>query len=387
MKILVISHVPNDENAGASRIYHLLAQGLRQRGHTVKVLHYEDLKIPGPLSYLVKRLLLPEFICWRFYREATQGYDVVFASNGAANRIFSKLRRLKTRPLLVNHLHGASHFDFEATFTEKSRGHVKFSLLFLAFKAHYATLWDLKGVQSCDVVVTQSTRDQDYLIDRNELDPTQHFDAPVVRIPAALHPSIEKASQHAVPPAKRDPMTILWFGTWGERKGHHYVNRAFREVKAKFPKATLTLGGTGMDPEIVRSCFDTELRSSLRVLPKINIEAQLLEFNRHSIFIFPSLSEGFGLALVEAMAMGLACVTTATGMMGDWVTDRKEALLVPMASSTHLAQGILELMEDDALRLRIAAEGQSLARTFTLDRFMDGYLKVFEEGPAEGLPN
>ena len=47
LKILAISHMPNDENAGASRIYHLLARGLRERGHTVKLLHYEDLKIPA----------------------------------------------------------------------------------------------------------------------------------------------------------------------------------------------------------------------------------------------------------------------------------------------------------------------------------------------------
>jgi glycosyltransferase involved in cell wall biosynthesis len=382
MKILAISHMPNDENAGASRIYHLLARGLRERGHTIKLLHYEDLKMPAALRYLGKRIALPELIYWRFFREANSGYDVVFASNGVAHRIFSKLRRQAKRPQLVHHLHGSSYLDFEAILTERSRGHVKYSHAFMAFKSHYASSWDLKGAQQADVVITQSLRDQDHMNDRKERDRSGKFTAPVVRVPAVLHPVIEEASRQATPPGKRDPHSILWFGTWGERKGSHYVNRAFRKIKGRHPLATLTLGGTSTPHDVVLADFDRDLRASIKILPRLDLDAQLAEFNRHAIFIFPSLSEGFGLALIEAMAMGLACVTTLTGMMGDWLTDGQDALLIPSASSEHLASGVLRLMEDDALRWRIAAAGQQVARSFTLDRFVQGYLDVFERNDA-----
>jgi len=382
LKILAISHMPNDENAGASRIYHLLARGLRERGHTVKLLHYEDLKVPAALRYVGKRIALPELIHWRFFREAASGYDVVFASNGVAHRIFGKLRRQAKRPQLVHHLHGSSYLDFEAILTERSRGHVNYSRAFMAFKAHYASSWDIKGAQQADVVVTQSLRDEDHMNDRKERDRSGKFTAPVVRVPAMLHPAIEEASRHATPPDQRDPNSILWFGTWGERKGSHYVNRAFRKIKAHHPLATLTLGGTSTPSDVVLAGFDKELRSSIKMLPRLDLDAQLAEFNRHAIFIFPSLSEGFGLALIEAMAMGLACVTTSTGMMGDWITDRQEALLIPFASAEHLANRVLDLMDDDALRCRIALAGQQLARTFTLDRFVQGYLDIFEKNHA-----
>jgi glycosyltransferase involved in cell wall biosynthesis len=382
MKILAISHMPNDENAGASRIYHLLANGLRDRGHTVKLLHYEDLKIPAPLRYVGKRMALPELIDWRFFREASAGYDVVFASNGVAYRIFRKLRRQSKRPWLVHHLHGSSHLDFEATMMEQARGHLNHSRTFMAFKAHYASSWDLKGAQEADVVVTQSLRDEDHMNDRKERDRSGRFTAPVVRVPALLHPAIAEASLRALPPEQRDPNSILWFGTWGDRKGVHYVNRAFRQVKARHPAATLTMGGTGVAPDVVLANFDEALRPSVKILPRIDLDEQLAEFNRHSIFIFPSLSEGFGLALIEAMAMGLACVTTPTGMMGDWIIDRREAMIVPIASAGHLANGILHLMDDAALRCRVAVAGQELARSFTLDRFVQGYLDVFEMAHA-----
>jgi glycosyltransferase involved in cell wall biosynthesis len=383
VKILAISHTPSDENAGASRIYHLLALGLRKLGHEVKVLHYEDLRIPAALDYVCRRVALPEFIFWRFYREAASGYDVVFASNGVAHRIFRKLRRSPRRPLLVNHLHGSAYLDYEATLVERSRGHLRASGAFMAFKGHFAASWDLRGAQEADVIVTQSTRDADYLNDRRERDGSR-FAAPVVRVVAPLHPAIEEASSRAVAPEKRDRFSILWFGTWGERKGSHYVNRAFRRVKERHPQATLTLGGTSVPAGEVLSCFDPALRGSIKILPKIDLEAQLAEYNRHAIFIFPSLSEGFGLALLEAMAMGLAAVTTSTGMMGDWIVDRRDALMVPSASSEHLARAIVELMEDDALRAGIALNGQQLARTFTLDRFVRGYLDVFASAGEAG---
>ncbi len=385
MKILAISHVPNDENAGASRIYHLLGRGLLQRGHEVKVLHYEDLRIPAALDYICRRAALPEFICWRFYREAASGYDVVFASNGVAHRIFHKLRRLPRRPLLVNHVHGSAYLDYEATLIERARGHHRASSAFMAFKGHYAASWDLHGAREADVVVTQSIRDADYLNDRRERAGSQ-FTAPVVRVAAPLHPGIAEASPRAFPPEKRERYSILWFGTWGERKGSHYVNRAFRRVKETHPQAVLTLGGTHVPVADVLSCFDPALRDSIRVLPRIDLEKQLAEYNRHSIFIFPSLSEGFGLALLEAMAMGAATVTTSTGMMADWMVDRRDAMIVPAGSSEHLARAVLELMDDDVLRADIARRGQQLARTFTVDRFVQGYLDVFTSAGPDGSP-
>ena len=69
---------------------------------------------------------------------------------------------------------------------------------------------------------------------------------------------------------------------------------------------------------------------------------QVAEFQRHAIFLFPSLSEGFGLALLEAMALGLAAVTTLTGFGADFLRHRETGLIVSQGSARHLADGILE---------------------------------------------
>jgi glycosyltransferase involved in cell wall biosynthesis len=379
MKILLISHAPNDENGGASRVYHLLSRALKAQGHEVTLYHYEDLRVPRFINFLVKRMAIPEFVYLRFSREAAAGYDVIFCSNGMAHHVYRKLRGQAHRPYLIHHLHGLSYFGYLSVVTERLRGHVKRGPLFMALKKCFAIRWDAKGARYADVIVTQNLRDRDYIEDQRDQLGASAGAASIVQVPAALHPRIAEAGQKAAPPEQRDSSSILWFGSWVERKGNAYVNRAFREVKAQFPDATLTLWGTGVCESVIQSHFDPELRSSLRVVPRIDIETQLQEYKTHGLFIFPSLSEGFGLALIEAMCMGLACVTTPTGFAGDWIEDREHAIVVPTSSSVHLARGIVRLMRDKALRCHVARTGQQLAAGFTLERSIREYLQVLEK--------
>ena len=109
------------------------------------------------------------------------------------------------------------------------------------------------------------------------------------------------------------------------------------------------------------------------------MKEQLAEYASHAIFLFPSLSEGFGFTLLEAMSMGLAAVTTHTGLGGDWVRDREHALLIAPGNATSLAEAVIALVENDDLRCRIANNGQKLSRLFTAKRLVDAYQSAFEE--------
>jgi glycosyltransferase involved in cell wall biosynthesis len=297
------------------------------------------------------------------------------------------LREKSPRPYLIHHLHGLSYFDYLAVVTERMRGHVDLGFLFLKLKGYFPVKWDAEGARYADIIIAQNIRDQDYIEDqRARQTPPDAHAAPVVQVAAALHPRLELAGRSAPLPESRPPTSLLWFGSWRERKGHAYVARAFREVKEQFPEATLTIGGVGGDAASVPGYFDAELRSSVRVLPRIEIDEQIREYYAHGIFIFPSLSEGFGLALIEAMTMGLACVTTQTGVGSDFIEDGVHAVVVAMASSRHLARGIIRLIRDDALRRRIALQGQQLARQFTVERSVNEYLDIFEKRPGARIP-
>ena len=370
MRILFVSHAPKDPDGGASRVYHLLEGGLASRGHVVKTLHYEDFSIPPLGERFVKRLFLPMAASRRASEELENEWDVIMSSNGMLYPLYRKLKKTKSHPLLVNHLHGATFFDHQAIATETMRGHMSTSLVFRSITGPLSRRWDSFGSRYAGLTIVQNGRDLDFLSE-------QGVDT-VVSIPLSVHPEILAAGMTASQPLHRDPLSLLWFGSWIDRKGIHYLPRAFAQIAERYPGIHLTLGGTGVASEILESKFEPALRSRITCLPRISLNEQITEYARHAIFLFPSLSEGFGFALLEAMSMGLAAVTTDTGLGGDWLRDRENALIIPAGSAVHLAEAVITLIEHIDLRCRVARQGQELARLFTFTRLIDSYEGCFE---------
>ncbi|HQR68596.1 MAG TPA: glycosyltransferase, partial [Thermoanaerobaculia bacterium] len=75
------------------------------------------------------------------------------------------------------------------------------------------------------------------------------------------------------------------------------------------------------------------------------------------VVVDPSLWQGFGLVGLEGMSSGAACVVTASGGVAEYAVDGRNALVVPPRDADALAAAILRLVEDAALRERLAAAG------------------------------
>lgn len=371
MKILLVSHSWKDPNAGASRVYHQLTERLRDHGHEVICLHRDDVSMPWPVAPVASRLWLPASISRRASREPLRSFDVIMASNGMLHPLFHSLRRKDTITLLVNHIHGLSYFDYQATVTERLRGNISSSYLHRWVTGALPARQDLLGSRFADLTIVQNDRDLDFLAERG-IDP-------IVKIPLAIHPRIAEAARSISEPGSRDPQRLLWFGSWVARKGAHYLPRAFELIVARCPSARLTVGGTGLPAERLRKHFKPSLWPRIEFLPRISVEEQISLFDRNSIFLFPSISEGFGYALLEAMSLGLAVITTHTGMGSDYLQDGKTALIVPHGSSLHLANAAIRLIEDAHLRCFIAKNGQSLSGDFTMGRFTNDYVTTLEQ--------
>jgi glycosyltransferase involved in cell wall biosynthesis len=83
------------------------------------------------------------------------------------------------------------------------------------------------------------------------------------------------------------------------------------------------------------------------------------------VFVLPSLYEGMGIVLVEAMAMERACVATRASAVPEVVAEEQSGLLVPPANAAELSKAIGRLLADAGLRSRMGAEGRRIA----LERF------------------
>jgi len=90
-------------------------------------------------------------------------------------------------------------------------------------------------------------------------------------------------------------------------------------------------------------------------------------YNKCSIFMAPSWSEGWALPPAEAMACGCAVVATDIGGFKDYAIDMKTAILSPPRDPEKLAQNLLNLLENDELRIQLAEEGHRMISTFSWD--------------------
>src|SRR5262249_49772295 len=89
---------------------------------------------------------------------------------------------------------------------------------------------------------------------------------------------------------------------------------------------------------------------------------ELLHLHRHAdIFVFPTLSEGFGLAVAEAMASGLPIVTTPTGAALDYLHHLDSALFVPPREPGAIATSVERLLGDTSLREKLGRAAQQAA--------------------------
>ncbi|GAA4674667.1 glycosyltransferase family 4 protein [Frondihabitans cladoniiphilus] len=376
-RILLLSHAADNPNGGASRVFHLLAQGLEDLGHEVTLLHLEDMELPSNrvARLVAARTLMPVLLDRAGRKQDPSAFDVVLSPSGLGYRLYDALKTSDHRPLLVNLIHGLAKYDHAAYMTESQLGHWLVTVPYRLVTGPAQVRWDDLGIKASDVTVVQNLRDLSDVRD------TLGGEDRVRLIPPAVHPELLDSSSDIVPPEDRAAAGILWFGTWEARKGAHHVPGAFREIRRSHPEATLTLGGTGKPEHEMREFFSPEDRSSVRVLPRISNAEQAAIFNESSIFLFPSLSEGFGLALAEAMCFGLAAVTTSTAFGGDYLTDQVDARVVP-PTSAHLSRAVVDLVEDPAKRSALAARGRAIARTFTLERSAAAYSKMFEDERA-----
>lgn len=192
-----------------------------------------------------------------------------------------------------------------------------------------------------------------------------------VHIPNAID---EKAFFLESPIEPRKQGSIIMLYSEEPRKGTKYGLEALRLVHEQFPGLQATLFGVYPPPSGLPGYISYLQRpGNLRGL-----------YNASSIFISPSLGEGWALPPAEAMACGCAVVCTNIGGHLDYAIDNQSALLCETENPEQLADKILQLIRDDAYRQRIAKGGQSLIRTeFSWDRSVEKLEACFISSPEK----
>jgi len=149
-----------------------------------------------------------------------------------------------------------------------------------------------------------------------------------------------------------------------EEKGHTYLIEAMPEVISRFPQVQLLIVGEGrMKQRLVDLTKVLKLENNVHFLPSITDTQEV--FGVMDIFVLPSLKEGLGLSLMEAMVSGLPVIASDVGGIKSLIQDGHNGLLVKPADDKELSSAIIELLRDPH---RCGVLGNN-ARIFIKDNF------------------
>ncbi|HKY42513.1 MAG TPA: glycosyltransferase family 4 protein [Pyrinomonadaceae bacterium] len=152
-----------------------------------------------------------------------------------------------------------------------------------------------------------------------------------------------------------DSLILLNVARLSPQKGMLYALRALPAILARYPSAHLVSIGATTDQSWLAQ-LECEA-ATLGVTNNFHIlgrRLDVIDFLRAcDLFIFPSLYEGLGIALIEAMAAGRACVASSAGPIPEVINNGEDGILVPPADPEAIAAAVCRLLGDESLRKRL----------------------------------
>ncbi|MDR7519624.1 MAG: glycosyltransferase [Armatimonadota bacterium] len=176
---------------------------------------------------------------------------------------------------------------------------------------------------------------------------------------------------------------VLNIGRLVPQKGQQYAICAMPAVLSRFPSARLMIAGEGpMRPTLEAIIRREGLEDRVALLGDRWDAAALLA--AADIFVFPSLFEGLGNAVLEAMAAGKPCVLSRIPALREITGDGQVALLTDIRSPADLAAALVRLAEDRALAVRLGAAAREWVRThYDLAHSVKALEEVFAKFAAD----
>jgi glycosyltransferase involved in cell wall biosynthesis len=169
------------------------------------------------------------------------------------------------------------------------------------------------------------------------------------------------------PRKKGEPVRFMVSGPVSLRKGGYFVLQAWKKLRPK--GATLNFYGS----------MQMEMRAEDRGVTGVTFygnrpQAEVQEAYRNAhVLIFPTLCDGFGMVVPEAMAAGCAVITTKNAGAADWIEEGKNGWVVKPGDANALAEAIEKALDAGDRLEAMRAQAQERARQNSWDHFRENF--------------
>ncbi|NEU71169.1 glycosyltransferase family 4 protein [Hassallia byssoidea VB512170] len=170
----------------------------------------------------------------------------------------------------------------------------------------------------------------------------------------------------------------LYVGTIEPRKGVQYLIPAF--LQAKIPNSELLLVG-GTSTRKMRLLVEKTLSQNSHIKQEFwnfNSQDPQQVFSRCSVFILPSVEDGFGLVALEAMACGLPVIVTSHCGAADLIEDGVNGFIVPPRDEKAITEKLDFLAANESIRIEMSKAARNTAVTYTQELYKQNLCQIFD---------
>ncbi len=333
LKIVLAAHVSREGFTAVYRNTCQRAAYLESRGHQCTVLTPDDFpSVPGITGRFTPVLFPIALAVW--LARQPQNYEVAMF-HSYAGWVVSLVRRVlgwHRTTKLITMFHG-----LEPLYFQRMKAEVPLSLRYRLMHGLLMHRLLRFSCRNSDLVMCLNSEESSFIVNNRWSSSDRTV---VVKNPAPM-------TFFQVERSYREHGTrLLFVGQWLPMKGTEYLVRAFAQVEAKFSDVQLCCAGTLASEADVLKSFPEEVRAKVTVRPRVTQE-ELLEIHESAdIFVFPSLSEAWGVAITEAMATALPIVSTPVGAALDLLHNNSSALIVPVKNADALTSAIESLIDN-----------------------------------------
>lgn len=380
LRILTIANVQFDPNSGAAGTDIAINDIFEKAGHQVDAVWESDLGkkwiTHGNLSYafeaprLIRKIVLD--------RIRQNEYDVVLMDQPIAYLAAQKLREQGFSGIIVNRSHG-----FEPAYKNamekwskeletKKTGYPK-SILSRWLHKKLENQWS-EIVEHCDGVALSTTLDHEFY---SKYFPKNSCKAEVIQqgVPESFFENFEERKILSDGSKSR----LLYVGQYAEFKAPSILIKIVNRVLSENSELTMTWITSEKHHEIIRQQLNPKIRAQVELMNWMPQSELIPLYKQHDIFLFPSVYEGFGKAMLEAMSSGMCVVASNVGAMHDLIEHEQSGLLCNPCDVDGFCQAIDSLIKHPEKQIELGQSAKAATSELTWKRCGDQYLEFFHQ--------
>ena len=366
-KVALIGNYVPDRQESMERFTGLMADGLRRRGHEVRVLRPQEVlkEAGGPffskwIGHLNKYLLFP-----RQLRKHAQWADITHICDHS-NAVY--ISQIGEMPHLItcHDLLAVRAALGEETFCSPS------------VTGKILQHWILRGLRRAKMIACDSTatkRDVERLI-------APFSSGRVAMIPLGLNYPYRVLTDEdalvrlrSIPNLNSEERFLLHVGSSERRKNREGVLRIFSLIQESF-RGQLVFAGAVLQPSLLKQAEDLGVLERIVVVERPDNASLEALYNRAFALLFPSLSEGFGWPIIEAQACGCPVIASSSGPCPEVIGSG--GIVHDVQDERGFADSLLALVDTEHRDLTVARGFKNLQK-FDSERMVASYEQLYRE--------